>query len=242
MKVRRLFVAATLAAASAAVVTAATSTAATIDAVTTDNLVQNGNAEANPGSNGAKTSVAPWVRNWAGEAVPGCDGAGTGSTTVKYGSSGFPNYGDPGPDDRGSNFFAGGPDCSSHTSYIYQCIDISDHTPTASHPVTWNADAFLGGKKFQKDDATLGVFFTDNPSCTIGKNGKHATGLNYIGPVSANDRAGITGLLERTGSGDVPHGSYGMLVGVRFRRFSGPYNDGYADNISVTLTIHTVTG
>jgi hypothetical protein len=244
LKFRRLVVAATLAAVAVLVVMVATANSATIDAATTDNLIANGDAEANgPGGKGGKVNVAPWVRNGFGVTPIGCDGPGTGATAVRYGSpKGFPDYGDPGPADRGTNFFAGGHDCGAHVSYLLQCLDITPHTPTVDHPVTWNADVFLGGFDNQADRAAVVLVFEDNAGCNPGKKGKHVLGEAQIGPVTETDRAGITGLLERTGSGDVPHGTYGILVADVFQAFNGTYNDGYLDNESLTLTVHTVTG
>jgi hypothetical protein len=234
------------------VIVVATSNAATIQAVTTDNLVANGDAEGNAAAcasdcTGDKKTVDPWVRNGYGvtfNGQTGCDTTNKGSTEVRYDSpGGFPDYGDPGPADRGTFFWAGGPNCSKNQSFLIQCIDVSAHTPTVNHPVTFDLDGFLGGFKNQKDNARVGLFFTTGANCT----GSDLGGTSFygaaagIGPVTNNDRAGITGLLERHASGDVPHGTNGILVAVVFKRFNASYNDGYLDNLTLTETIHTVT-
>src|SRR5271166_4449209 len=62
------------------------------------NLIVNGNAEAGTGSASGNDI----------ESVPGWSTVGN-FTVVQYGAAGFPSSTSPGPANRGSNFFAGGP-------------------------------------------------------------------------------------------------------------------------------------
>ena len=79
----------------------------------TANLIVNGDAEAAVGSaDGAPVAAPGWTTT--GEATP-----------LRYGASGYPTSTDPGPSDRGNNFFAGGR--SDSLSTMAQTIDISPY-------------------------------------------------------------------------------------------------------------------
>ena len=92
----------------------------------------------------------------------------------------------------------------------------------------FNLSGFLGGFDGQGDNAVFQAFFRDASNATLG--------TASIGPVTLGDRAGLTGLLERSTSGQVPLGTRTILVELNMIRFSGFYNDGYADNLSLVLT------
>ena len=57
-----------------------------------------------------------------------------------------------------------------------------------------------------------------------------------LGPVTAGQRQGITGLLLRTATGTVPRGTRRLAVTITMARASGTYNDGMADNLELVLT------
>ncbi len=79
-----------------------------------NNLVVNGNAEAGPAT--VDGSPVPFIPGWT-------TNNGT-FTVVNYNpTSGFPAPTDPGPPDRGTNFFAGG--LGATNSSAFQNIDIS---------------------------------------------------------------------------------------------------------------------
>jgi hypothetical protein len=53
--------------------------------------------------------------------------------------------------------------------------------------------------------------------------------------LSHRDRHSKTGLLFRAKMGTVPHGTAKAVVNVEMSRAAGSYNDGYADNLSLTI-------
>ena len=181
------------------------------------NLIVNGNAEADIGSNDGGQIAA----------VTGF--ASTGQfTVVQYGASGgFPQPADPGPTDRGNNFFAGGPTSALSTgSQILQVGDAS--TAIDSGTVGYDLSAWLGGFSTQDDNAVLTLAFLDNDAAQLG--------TASLGPVTEPDRGGNTGLLFRDLMGLVPAGTRSIDVTLTLTRDEGSYDDGYADNLSLVLS------
>jgi len=178
------------------------------------NLIVNGNAEAAPGSPSGDVV-----------AVPGFTTTGN-FTVVPYDTGGFPASTDPGPADKGKNFFAGGPNNASSTAS--QVISL---LPEAGVISAGNAgftlSAFLGGFDGQDDNAVLSLNFLGAGGATLGT----AT----LGPVLSSDRGGATGFLFRTTSGFVPAGAQSANVTLQMTRLQGSYNDGYADDLSLVL-------
>jgi hypothetical protein len=179
------------------------------------NLIVNGNAEAGAGSSdGSVVAVPSWTTT-------------SNFTVVQYGASGgFPTATDPGPADRGLNFFAGGPDNDS--SSASQSIDVSGSPEIAAGAVTFTLSGFLGGFLSQADNAVLTARFIDVPSSMI-------LGSTSIGPVTNVDRGGATGLLFRSAVGSIPAATDRIDLVLQMTRLSGTYNDGYADNLSLVL-------
>jgi hypothetical protein len=182
---------------------------------TSANLIVNGDAEAAVGStNGAPVATPGWTST--GEA-----------TALAYGSGGYPALTDPGPADRGMNLFIGGQDDA--TSSLTQTIDVSaDVAAIDASAVTYTLSGWLGGFEDQEDYATLTVTFQDMSGDSLG------TGT--IGPVTAEDRSDLTGLLERDTTGPVPPSTRSVLVVLAMVREAGANNDGYADDLSLTLS------
>ena len=180
------------------------------------NLVVNGNAEAaaaapNPD---VLATIPAWVR--------------TGTFNVlAYGTpGGFPTASSPGPANRGSNFFFGG---AAAIAFGSQTIDVSSGAADIDAGlVSYNFEAYLGGKGTEEDNAVLSLVFND-------QNGQSVGTASLNGP-SAAQRAGVTGLLLRARTGLVPGGTRTIQLGLLFSRATGPYNDGSADNISVVFT------
>jgi hypothetical protein len=133
---------------------------------------------------------------------------------------GFPGPGDPGPANRGARFFGGG---SSPRSALRQSVTVPRHA------ASFTVNAWLGGYAGQQDGAQLSVEFLDRDGTP--------RGVVVLGPVTASERGSATGLLERTARGTVPPGSRTAVVTLLMTRSgSGTSNDGYADNISFTVT------
>jgi hypothetical protein len=174
-----------------------------------DNLIINGNAEA------------------AGAGVPGFTTTGN-FETVAYGTSGgFPGAASPGPVDRGSRFFSGGP--SNSFSRATQVVDISAFSSSIDGTgVSFALSGFFGGFSSQNDRAILVARFLDGI-------GSFISGVT-IGDITAANRGNVTGLLADSTTSVVPLGARTVSLQLDMTRSSGAYNDGYADNLSLVFT------
>lgn len=181
------------------------------------NLLVNGDAEAGPGAYDETLAFG----------VPGWTTHGN-FTAVEYGAAGaFPMWDDPGPADRGKNFFSGGPD--SALSWAVQTVDVSAAAAVVDGgTVAYALSGYIGGYGDQEDNVTVTAQF-------LGAAGG-ALARVAIGPVLALDRRGVTGLVERHTSGRVPPGTRAIRVQIVSRRLGGTYNDGECDNLSLILT------
>jgi hypothetical protein len=188
------------------------------------NLIVNGNAEAGPGTTD-ETVVEP---------VPGWTRHGSVDVIQYAATSG--NYvavTDPGPTDRGKNFFYGGADGLDNfgdntTTSLTQTIDISVASVLiATGNVQYTLSGWLGGYSSQDDNAKLTVQF-------VGATGQ-ALGTASVGPVLAADRNNNDGLILRTTTGKIPVGTTKINVTVLFTKLAGGDNDGSADDLSLLL-------
>ena len=185
------------------------------DSVFGSNLIVNGNAEAGAASGDGFSVVA----------IPGWTVTGN-LTVVKYGTSDFPSAGGPGLANRGNNFFAGGP--SNGSSSATQTIDVSGGATTIdAGGVSFTLSGFIGGYLTQNDNAALTASFRGA--------GNNQLGTASLGPVLSADRGGATGLLSQLASGLLPVGTRSIVIVLATNRTAGTYNDGYADNLSLTL-------
>ena len=184
------------------------------------NLIVNGDAEAGSGSpDGSVVSVPGWTttRNF---------------TAVQYGAPGFLAMDSPGPTSRGSNFFAGGP--SNADSSATQWIDVSADAATIdAGDMKFTLSGYLGGNGSENDQAILTAIFVDVDSTDIGE--------VQIGPVGAPERSSVSGLLLRATSGTVPPDTREIQIVLHMIGTDPPYNDGYADNVSLVLNPITRT-
>jgi hypothetical protein len=180
------------------------------------NLLLNGDAEAGPGSpNGTKVMRAS---GWNATGL---------FNVVQYGAGEFPGPNVPGPANRGRNFFAGGPD--GNVSTATQVVDVSNRARAIDAKDTeCQLSGYLGGYGGQNDNAVLAAEFQGAASQKLG--------AVAIGPVLAADRDRATGLVLRTASAPVPPGTRRIAVTLTMTRTDGTSNDGYADNLSLTLT------
>jgi hypothetical protein len=148
---------------------------------------------------------------------------------VQYGAEGFPSTTDPGPPDRGKAFFAGG---STASSSLSQSMDVSAYAADIdAGKVVCDITAWLGGYLNDGDSAQFMMGFMQD---ALNGNGNAPT----LGPVSAADRGGKTGLLPRFETVSVPAGTRIIKVRLSMTRDpnnGGSYNDGYADSLSVVL-------
>jgi hypothetical protein len=193
------------------------STAAPVAALG-ENLIFNGDAEYERGYPGYESTPDAWVPGWFDAGY---------FTVVEYGSpDGYPTSSDPGPEDRGENFFAGGE--ANEASEATWTVDLSPLASEIDAGATWTLTGWLGGYASQNDRAWVSATFLDASDTTLSD--------GTIGPVSASDRGEVTGLLERETSGTVPAGARKAVVTVYTARSDGSGNDGYADNLSLVIS------
>jgi hypothetical protein len=182
--------------------------------ILTDNMVVNPGADDGTcGTGGAVASIPGWqVR---GDATVICWSAARGR----------PVAGDPGPGDRGTGFFSGG---RSTTAAVVQIIDLAASAAAIDGGgATFSLGGWFGGYQQQDDHATLSADFLDGRDVAV------ATAI--VPTVTASERSGATGLINRSTTGAVPSGARRVRLTVTFTRVAGVNNDGYADSVSFTL-------
>jgi hypothetical protein len=177
------------------------------------NLIYNGDAEANSGANDSRTNrgVAWWTD------------LGVASLGVYGSNASFPEITSPGPADRGSNFFAGG----TTNSLMTQRVNLSAiGTAIDSGQIAYALSGWFGGSENEDDVAGLTAAFLDANALELAR--------KEIGGVSSADRGGVTGLLIRSASDNVPVGSRFVDFTLVFSSASG-LNNASADNLSFVL-------
>lgn len=181
------------------------------------NLIWNGDAEYDRGFSSTEYDQA--ISGWDD---PGPDGM----TVIAYDSpDGYPTSTDPGPAERGRDFFAGGRNAESRIS---QTIDVLGFArDIAANSVRYDLSGWLGGFADQGDHAELTATFLDAGGQMIGKAG--------LAPVTVDDRDKKTGLWYRETQGDVPPRTTHIRVELRCSRSGDGSNDGYADNLALVL-------
>jgi hypothetical protein len=182
-----------------------------------ENLLQNPGAESAPGAPDAATIVPP----------PGW--ATTGEfTEVRYGASGgFPDVAVSAQIAGGANFFAGG---NAAVSTGTQAVDVSAAaTQIDANGAQATLNAYIGGFDSQNDSATVVAVYLDAGGNQLGA-------PVQIGPVTAADRTYKTTLLPRSTTAAVPAGTRQIRVVMTATRLDGSFNDGYIDNLRLSLS------
>jgi len=179
------------------------------------NLLQNPGAEAGPGGSDSSGGMPP----------PGWTVTGD-LTTVQYGAAGgFPTTANSASIDGGANFFAGG---NSPSSTASQTVDVAGgESGIDANTVSATLSGDLGGYATQDDSMVVVATYLSATGASLGS--------LTIGPVTQADRNGQTTLLPRSASGAVPAGTRSIQVVMTATRQEGTYNDGYADNLSLSL-------
>jgi uncharacterized protein (TIGR03437 family) len=180
------------------------------------NIIVNGNADAPTGATGSDFALDTpgWVRS-------------ANFTIEPYAANDDLSATDPGPSDRGANYFYGGP--GNEQSTATQDIDLSAAaTQIDTGKVTYNFAGWVGGYSSQNDNITVKAEFRNWSNAVLGS----AT----LGPVSSADRGGNSALLQKTQTGGVPSGARYVRITITSVRTDGGDNDGLADSISLTLT------
>jgi hypothetical protein len=194
--------------------------AALLAAAPADAVVPIGNLLVNPGADagpGAPDSVQQLpLPGWTVEST---------FTAVKYGTSGFPTLADSTTFGGGVNFFAGG---NSATSAATQVVDVSGAAAEIdAGTLKVTLSALLGGFSSQTDRATVTATFLSAAGAPAG--------TMSLAPVTATDRGSVTTFVAGTASGLVVPGTRRISVRIDAIRDDGSYNDGYIDNVSLTL-------
>lgn len=181
------------------------------------NLIVNGGAEDGPGSTNGDKPLEP---------IPGWSRSGV-FQVVQYGASGgFADAKSPGPANRGKNYFVGGPSPEHDVSSASQRIDLSPFaTAIAGGRVKFTFSAYIGGFEAQEDYGYVTASF-------LSKSGQPLK-VAKLGPVTAAQRHGQTGLLARSTSSAVPLGASALVVRMTAVRKAGAYSDGSFDNLSL---------
>jgi hypothetical protein len=134
---------------------------------------------------------------------------------------------DPGPADRGSTYFNGGP--ASEYSAARQVIDISDAISLIdTGNLTFVLSGWLGGWRDHGDEAVVAVDFLSADSSILGS--------AQIGPGHPYERGYASGLVQRSWFGLVPAGARRIEVRIELNRVDGDWNDASADSLSLVLS------
>ena len=189
-------------------------------AIPQGNLVQNGDAETGAGATDPLSSDCPPAWTCSAGPEPG------GPTAVRYGTPAFPALAESERIGGGLNFLAGGP--NQPTSGISQFVDLTGASAEIdAGQGQFTLSACLGGSGTEEDAAIVTAAFHSDAG-QIGVGGPLA--------VTRADRNDETKLLLRSSSGPVPPGTRRILLEIRFDRVTPDYNDGYVDNLTVTLS------
>ena len=185
--------------------------------------LHSGNLLANPGAeSGVGTSVANSalpIQHWTTTG---------GMTSVRYSSDGgFPKRGSARAWEGGEDFFAGG---VSGDGSAAQTVPVeASAAQIDAGGVTATLAADLGGYRTINDRMGLNAEFLDS--------GGTALGAVSVGPVSPADRGMRTTFVRRTTTQAVPTGTRSIRVTLYADNGDGGYNNGYADNVALRLTV-----
>jgi hypothetical protein len=185
-------------------------------AIPPGNLLANPGAEASAGAPDSVTVSPP--AGWTAE----------GSVTAaQYGAPDFPTVADSAALGGGVNFFAGGPDvAASAATQTVSVVTAAAEIDAGGVTATVSGD--FGGFADQNDSAALTATYLSGDLAPLGTLATPA--------VTATDRHDTTALLARSATGAVPPGTRAIGVRLDLVRTDGAYDDGYADNLSLTLS------
>jgi hypothetical protein len=179
------------------------------------NLLANPGAEAGPGGTSGSSETPPPDWTVTGE-----------FTAVQYeAAGGFPSDAVSKSIGGETNFFAGG--------------DAESSTATQTVDVSASAGEIDAGKVTATLSADLGGYASQSDNMVITATALNAAGAALqtltIGPVTEAERKGETTLLARTTSQLLDAGTRSIRVVMTATRVEGEFDDGYADNVSLTL-------
>jgi len=184
------------------------------------NLVQNPGAEEGPAAQLDAVS-----------APPGWETTGATSAWAYFVTSGVQSPDRPTAEvaasiGGGKAFFSGGLDAAVSTAS--QTIDVSGAVAEIdASSVAATLSAYIGGYGGSADTAHVDARF-------LGETG-NALGSVRIGPVTRTDRVAKTTLLKRSATKPVPKGTRSIAVVMTMTMTDAPKNQGFVDNVSLTL-------
>lgn len=199
------------------------------------NLILNGNAEQGNGDP---------IGNAVGADIPAISGWNSTNnfSVLQYGATGFefvnprgetvrvsglPDVNSPGPADRGLNLFYGGANRGS--SSASQSIDLTDlATIIDAGRGFFELSGWMGGLGSDPDNAVLSITFLNSNGLSVGD--------ASIATPTPSQRNNTTGLFFQSVDGLVPVGTRQVNVLLNMNYVRGRVNDGYADNLSLTIT------
>ncbi len=148
-------------------------------------------------------------------------------TTLPYSDDlGFPTPAQSASWGGGANFFAGGQDTPA--SAATQNVDVGAAAAEIdAGRVTLALSALVGGYEDQGDAATV----TATPVDASG----NPLASTALATATVGDRRSQTTLLPRLATGPVPRGTRTIVVRIASLRAGGDFNDGYVDNVGLTL-------
>jgi hypothetical protein len=164
------------------------------------------------------------------ETIPSWTGTGA-FTVTQYTDSvnSVPRPSDPGPVNRGVNFFSGGPNTlnptSNNVSTGSQLLDVSNQSAAIdTGKISFILSGWLGGWEDQTDQASFSAIFEGSTSNVLG--------TTTIGPETPAERNDLTGLFFNSINGLIPVGTRTIDFLITLNDVEGGHNDGYADNLS----------
>lgn len=139
---------------------------------------------------------------------------------------GFPDAAISGQIGGKANFFAGGP--NAPTSSATQIVKVTKFmAPIDAGQRVATLSAFLGGYAGHGDSMSVTATFLSEAGKKLG--------VLKIGPVTVAERNSITAMVDKSASKPVPRKTRSIQVKLAAKRTDPSYNDGYADNVSLTL-------
>lgn len=188
------------------------------------NLILNGDGEYDRGFD--QHSYDQVIAGWQDQQQHPTNGFES-MTLMRYGApEGYPTANDPGPADRGQNFFAGG--SQGQVSVMTQTVSLDTlRDAIDAGQVAFALSGWLGGFSNQNDRMELKATFHDANQQSLGE--------ASLAAVTNVDRDNKTGTWFRATTGKLPAGTRKVLLELRAICETG-INDGYADNLSFVLT------
>lgn len=180
------------------------------------NLIVDGDAEA------ATCSLSGYEET----TVPGWTITSGGPNAVCFNNTGgFPTASAPGAQ-PGNAYFTGG---TRGNSSLSQTVDVSaDASAIDGGAASYDLSGWLGGFGSQNDRVALVATFLNSSGTSLG--------TTQIGPVTNTDRGNVTEFLQRAATGSIPVGTRQIKLDLDFTWTVGQTTDGYADNLSLTIT------